>query len=476
MTILLLALALVVLTVTFAAFVRLERQGRSHAGTLLVFALLALEGALYSQFEEMPTSLFHPAVGGLDFRIFEILIPLLLAARVVVCGGPRKVGTTSLLWMAFLAWYATAALLGWLQGNDVDEIRFQGRAIIYIGGGFALAAGASAGALADPARGLVRLVRPMALLAGVLALTESIGISIDIELPLLPLEELGDLAADTASLFGAFAFVAVAWRAALRDRSVALALAPAPLVVVAVVTEQRAALLALATSAVVMAAAFWLPAGRRRVSMTGTDVGIAVLAVAGVLTVQALGTAIVRGDEPAVPLAGAVTDAFKSRSKAMSAQARINQWRAFPQLISERPVMGWGLGVEFQYFLPGENRVVNSAIAHNIGADLWLRSGLLGLLLFFVAAASTVRDGFLAWRHHPGRLGAVLGLVGSVVVVGLLAKGMVESTFENHRLATLLGLFLGIARVARTSYEGAGSPAAPALSPSRASDRELTWN
>lgn len=478
MTAVLLGLALVVGAVGFVVLVRFERQGRSHVGVLLVFALLAVEGALYPRFEQMPTSLFHPSFGELNFHVFEVLIPLLLAARLVARGGPRTVGASSLLWLAFLAWYATSALLGWLQGNDVDEIWFQARAIVYVGGGFALAAGASAALLADPARGLVRLVRPMALLAGLLAVTESIGIDIDLDLPLLPLEELGDVAADTASVFGAFAFVAVAWRAALRDRSVALALAPAPLVVVAVLTEQRAALLALATSAVVVAAAFCLPAARRRVSMTGTDVAITVLAVVAVLLVQALGTAVVRGDEPEVPLAGAVTDAFESRSKAMSAQARINQWRAFPPLISEQPIMGWGLGVEFQYFLPGENRVVNSAIAHNIGADLWLRSGLVGLLLFLLAAASTVRDGFLAWRHHAERVGAVMGLVGSAVVVGLLAKAMVESTLENHRLAILVGMFLGIARVARTSYEGAASPTDTLvrLRPSRVSDRELTWN
>jgi hypothetical protein len=53
---------------------------------------------------------------------------------------------------------------------------------------------------------------------------------------------------------------------------------------------------------------------------------------------------------------------------------------------------------------------------------------------------------------------AVLALALSVVVIGLLAAGQVESIFENYRLATVFGLSLGMLRSAVTS--GGGGPTA----------------
>jgi cation transporter-like permease len=50
---------------------------------------------------------------------------------------------------------------------------------------------------------------------------------------------------------------------------------------------------------------------------------------------------------------------------------------------------------------------------------------------------------------------AVLALALVAVVVGFVAKGMVESIFEKYRLATMLGLSLGMLRGAVTSAGGA---------------------
>jgi hypothetical protein len=49
---------------------------------------------------------------------------------------------------------------------------------------------------------------------------------------------------------------------------------------------------------------------------------------------------------------------------------------------------------------------------------------------------------------------AVLALGLVAAVVGLIAKGQVESIFENYRLATVLGLTLGMLRSAVTSGGG----------------------
>jgi hypothetical protein len=63
-------------------------------------------------------------------------------------------------------------------------------------------------------------------------------------------------------------------------------------------------------------------------------------------------------------------------------------------------------------------------------------------------------NGFSAWRLHPDRIVAVLALALVAVVVGFIAKGQVESIFDNYRLATVLGLSLGMLRSAVTSGGG----------------------
>ena len=97
-------------------------------------------------------------------------------------------------------------------------------------------------------------------------------------------------------------------------------------------------------------------------------------------------------------------------------------------------------------------------LTENIGLDLWLRTGLIGLALFLAAIVVSLVNGFATWRLHPDRMVAVLALALVAVVVGFIAKGQVESIFENYRLATVLGLSLGMLRSAVTS--GGGGPAA----------------
>ena len=77
--------------------------------------------------------------------------------------------------------------------------------------------------------------------------------------------------------------------------------------------------------------------------------------------------------------------------------------------------------------------------------------GLIGLLLFLVALSSLPvrRLGRLAPAPRPEVAVFALALV--AVVVGFVAKGMVESIFENYRLATVLGLSLGMLRSVVTS-------------------------
>jgi hypothetical protein len=97
---------------------------------------------------------------------------------------------------------------------------------------------------------------------------------------------------------------------------------------------------------------------------------------------------------------------------------------------------------------------VTTDLTENIGLDLFLRTGGIGLTLFLVALVMSLANGFAAWRLHPDRMVAVLALALVAVVIGMVAQGQVESIFENYRIATLLGLSLGLLRSAVTSGGG----------------------
>jgi O-antigen ligase len=159
------------------------------------------------------------------------------------------------------------------------------------------------------------------------------------------------------------------------------------------------------------------------------------------------------GREAEVPLASRLTTALYSPGKQLSAQDRINQLVAVRPLLAEKPILGWGLGKTYTYWEPGHKKFLLVNITHNILTDVTLRMGLVGLLLFLAALAISMHDGVRAWLRHHHHIGAALALGCTAVVVGLLAKGLVESIFEKYRMATLLGVMLGMMRVLATSTD-----------------------
>jgi O-antigen ligase len=149
-----------------------------------------------------------------------------------------------------------------------------------------------------------------------------------------------------------------------------------------------------------------------------------------------------------------VESAISSEAKAESAQSRLNKWSVALKDAEQHPWLGQGLGFTYSYFTPGANVFVVTDLTENILLDLWLRTGVIGVLLFLAAVVTSLVTGFAAWRLHPDRMTAVLTLALVAVVVGLLAKGQVESILDNYRLATVLGLSLGMLRSAVTSGGG----------------------
>ena len=79
-----------------------------------------------------------------------------------------------------------------------------------------------------------------------------------------------------------------------------------------------------------------------------------------------------------LPLASSAQSLFHNEAKAESAQDRLNLASAAEKLIPQHLLIGWGYGIEFQYFETGTRTVETVAYAHNIVLDLWLRLGLIG--------------------------------------------------------------------------------------------------
>ena len=125
-------------------------------------------------------------------------------------------------------------------------------------------------------------------------------------------------------------------------------------------------------------------------------------------------------------------------------QSRVNQWNAAPLVIDDRPWTGWGLGKTYLYYDPGPKSFIRTNLTHNIGLDLLLRTGVIGLGLFIAAVLASIAVGIRMWRKASDPLVAAFALASSAIVLALVSKGLVESLFEKYRLAALMGLIVGI--------------------------------
>jgi O-antigen ligase len=109
--------------------------------------------------------------------------------------------------------------------------------------------------------------------------------------------------------------------------------------------------------------------------------------------------------------------------------------------------------VELQYYETGSRSVKTIAYAHNIVLDLWLRVGLIGLMLFVFALWASVADGLKVWRRHTDPVTAALALALVAVLAGLLATAFIEPLLDEYRLATLFGVSIGMLRATVTSMD-----------------------
>ena len=105
-----------------------------------------------------------------------------------------------MLWAAFGMWMTVALLEGILRHNQVTQLQYEGKAIIYVVGGYALAAGVPVHRYLESGS-FVRFMRWSAIPAAVLIVLSNAHGSYVVNIPLLPLPDFGIVGTDTATIY-----------------------------------------------------------------------------------------------------------------------------------------------------------------------------------------------------------------------------------------------------------------------------------
>lgn len=426
----------------FAGFVRLYRRERDADVVLALWLLVVVDAVLYhDSAAETRRSVFHLNIAGQNVRLVEVVILLAVAAFFTVRGVPRRMAVSSLLWGAFFAWYGIETVVGVLAHHGLQTVLGEAVAILYIGGPLLLAEQMPPD---EHLRVLRRVVRIVAVIAVVNFTMDQAKISINAAIPLLPFDDVGPLGADATSIYVAVGCLGLCVEAVNRNRSRVGLGASLVLIVSELASTQRAALVALVTTLLLLVLSLAWPVVRRRVRVLPVEAALALVAVAGLVLLPVFVRAVAQSSHAAaLPFSSATAKAVDTSRRQGSVQSRFNQYAVVEQLVAEQPVQGYGLGKQFVHYEVGLSSFIVQDISHDIALDILLRSGAVGLLLF---AAGTVASlgtaGSEVRRQRDDRL-AALCLGAGAVVVGMLAKGAVESILDKYRLALVLGLLLG---------------------------------
>jgi O-antigen ligase len=448
----LIALAAVVLLGVAAAivalFVHWERTDRDHLIPLVLLGMLVVEGTLYSGPDALPRGLFHPGSGSTQLRLPEIYITFALIARLIARGKPTRIGLPAALWLAWAGWMLVGVVEGKLFHNIFSQDLFEAKEILYIVGAYALAAGVPIRRYIDSGD-LFRLGTLCVVCASVLDLMTLAHINVNTTLPLLPLQEFGQVGAETAALFLGIVTMCFLVRLAAGPVKLRHVLALIPVVGSVLLAQQRAVIVNLVVVVVVVVIGLMVgprPGLGRQLFAKPGQVLLIFLAVVAILIAIVVVPAAVDRRPAQIPLASSFQSLFHDQGKAESAQDRLNLFADAETLIPHHLFIGYGLGVEFPYYETGTRSVQTIAYAHDLILDLWLRLGLIGLGIFGAALAVSVKGGLRVWRRARDREMAVLALGLVAVVGGLFATGLLEPLLDEYRFTVLLGVSLGMLR------------------------------
>ena len=439
---LLILAALALGSIVFSWFYRLARAHRHATIVTFILGLIVLETALYETID-VPTGIFHPSTGALKFETVDFIILIAVFATLAAGAGEYVLTKTSLLWVAFGAWIISEAVVGYLNGNPRSNIAFEVKVVLYI----SLFTVARRIALRDPRtqRSFARLLYFSAVMAGVTVFLGTIGARVSLSAPGLRGAELGKVGSIGANLFIALGVLGLCLAICADRKRIPLLFVIGPLFIPALMAHQRAALVTLAVSVVVLAA--MLPLARHKLRVTPAEGMVVVLAAVAFVALPVFVNGVIEGKR-VIPFSRSLSYALTSGEKKLSAQDRVNQFHEAKKLIVERPLTGWGLGQTITYYEVGFKMFVVTYLTHNIVVDLLLRTGAVGLALFLLAVIGSLSQAFMAWRNASDAMVAATALASVTIIAGWLAHGLVESLFEHVQLAPLFGITIGLAQAA----------------------------
>jgi O-antigen ligase len=134
-------------------------------------------------------------------------------------------------------------------------------------------------------------------------------------------------------------------------------------------------------------------------------------------------------------------------------------WQANLDMIKERPLFGWGYGnyKKFRepYYQPYPAADTH-AHAHNNFLQVWVDSGVVGLLAFLFLLSVVLRSGWQAYRSLPAEAEPLrsLTLGGTLSIIGFLLGGLTQYNFGD---AEVVIVFWAMTGVVMRGYAWAGA-------------------
>jgi O-antigen ligase len=124
-------------------------------------------------------------------------------------------------------------------------------------------------------------------------------------------------------------------------------------------------------------------------------------------------------------------------------------WRANVDMITERPLLGWGYGNYKRFRTPFYARYPSAdrtSHAHNDFLQVWVDSGVVGLSAFLYVFWVVVRDGWRTYRQLPAAVEPLRSVVlgGVLAVVGFLVGGLTQYNFGDAEVVIALWFTVGL--------------------------------
>ena len=430
----------------FGIFLRLEVSGRRHVQAQLIIVLLFLEQLVHPNEARTTVGLFRIPVGPVDMRPIDFVVVAALAARVATSHLPARISRSALLWSGFALWYGTLGVVGYLNGNPTADVIFQGRLLISGIGVMLVVSGCDIRELIGR-DALSRFGRIVGLVTMVLFVTHIGGIAVGLSAPVIGFDSIGTLDGDARTMLPALGIATLLYEVSTGRRRMTIIAPAAVMVISPVVGSQAGPYLSLIVVLIVGVLVATTSTWRLRTQLSASDVVFSVLVV---IAVGAIGLFASGGQSPV--FVDQFEEAVLSDRQSTTTSERVQLWDEATERIVASPIWGEGLGVRGTIERTWPNGEVRATF-HNVGFDIAVRSGLVGLGLLLLALMSSLFDARRVWLMHSLNSIATLALAATFAVAAMCSRALVSSAFERSRVAAALFIAIGVIFAARRDLD-----------------------